>query len=207
MQATYLQPLKRVPASRKDAIPTCDLQLRSYSVRNLEVFTDFALRAAYYLQLCASGPVPLPKLVERWTVPRSTFIFKKSMENFERKTLRRLIQIKDGNPETVAIWLAFLKKYQYYGVGMKANVYEQTGLGVVKDLDKETERLAEKLGETLELFGGREAVVRDEKEVSRRVHTEPFKGQWGALGSMGGAASVGDASGRIEEVRVDASGR
>lgn len=191
-----MQPLKR-KASRK-AIPTCDLQLRSYSVRNLEVFTDFALRAAYYLNLHAAGPIPLPKLVERWTVPRSVFIFKKSMENFERKTLRRLIQIKDGHPETVAIWLAFLKKYQYYGVGMKANVYEQTGLDAVGDVDKEAERLAEKLGETLELFGGKESVVQDDAEVIKRVHAEPFKGQWGALGPMGAAASVADASARIE---------
>jgi hypothetical protein len=54
---------------------------------------------------------------------------KKSQENFERKTLRRLIQIKDGHPETVELWLAFLKKYAYHGVGMKANVWEYNELG------------------------------------------------------------------------------
>ena len=102
----------------------------------------------------------------------------------------------------MAIWLAFLKKYQYYGVGMKANVYEQTGLNAVEDVDKEAERLAEKLGESLDLFGGRDGVVRHEKEMERRVHVEPFKGQWGAFGPMGGAASVGDASRRIETQTV-----
>lgn len=126
------------------------------------------------------------------------------MENFERKTLRRLIQIKGGHPETVAVWLAFLKKYQYYGVGMKANVYEQTGIDVVEDVDREAERLAEKLGEGLELFGGREDVMADEREIARRVHGEPFKGQWGGLGPMGASASVGDATERIEPVRVEA---
>lgn len=55
---------------------------------------------------------------------------KKSQENFERITLRRLIQIKDGHPEVVEIWLAFLKKHAYYGVGMKANVYEHEKLGL-----------------------------------------------------------------------------
>jgi ribosomal protein S10 len=103
--------------------------MRSYSVRNLEFFTDFALRAAYYLGLPAYGPIPLPRIVERWTVPRANFIFKKSQENFERKTLRRLIQIKDGHPETVQIWLAFLRKHAYYGIGMKANVWEFNKLG------------------------------------------------------------------------------
>ena len=103
----------------------------------LDFFADFALRAAYYLGLPASGPVPLPRLTQRWTVPRDHFIFKKSQENFERITLRRLIQIKDGNPETVELWLAYLRKNQYYGVGMKANMWEFSELGVGKIMERE----------------------------------------------------------------------
>lgn len=124
--AYYLQPLRKVA---EYGVPACDLQLRSYSVRPLESFCDFALRAAYYLGLPAYGPVPLPKIIERWTVPRSSFIFKKSQENFERITRRRLIQIKDANPETVQIWLAFLQKHQQAAVGMKANLWEFSSIG------------------------------------------------------------------------------
>lgn len=126
VQAIYLKPLRR---EAEYGVPSCDLQLRSYSVRNLEFFADFALRAAYYLNLPAFGPVPLPRITERWTVPKSNFIHKKAQENFERITMRRLIQIKDGNPETVELWLAFLKKHAYYGIGMKANVWEYNELG------------------------------------------------------------------------------
>ena len=103
--------------------------MRSFSVRNLDLYVDFALRAAYYLNLPVTGPVPLPKIIERWTVPRSNFVHKKSQENFERITLRRLIQIQDGHPDTVGIWLAFLRKHAYYGIGMKANVWEHQKLG------------------------------------------------------------------------------
>lgn len=120
LQSLYLKPLRRKAAF---GVPSCDLQLRSYSVRNLELFSDFALRAAYYLQIPAFGPVPLPRIVERWTVPRSNFIFKKSQENFERITSRRLIQIQDGHPQVIDTWLAFLRKHQYYGIGIKANVW------------------------------------------------------------------------------------
>ena len=60
---------------------------------------------------------------------RGNFVHKKSQENFERITLRRLIQIKDGHPEVVQTWLAFLKKHAYHGVGMKANVWEHEELG------------------------------------------------------------------------------
>lgn len=74
--------------------------------------------------LPARGPIPLPRITERWTVPRANFIFKKSQENFERITMRRLIQIQDGHPDVVKAWLAFLQKHQYHGVGMKANIWE-----------------------------------------------------------------------------------
>jgi ribosomal protein S10 len=97
----------------------------------VEFFADFAIRAAYYLNLPVSGPVPLPRIVERWTVPRSNFVHKKSQENFERITLRRLIQIKDGNPQSVQAWLAFLRKHAFYGVGMKANIWEHESLGMI----------------------------------------------------------------------------
>ncbi|KAF7545908.1 hypothetical protein G7Z17_g8800 [Cylindrodendrum hubeiense] len=132
IEALHLKPLKR---EAQYGIPSCDLQLRSYSVQPLEFYSDFALRAAYYLGLPAYGPVPLPQITERWTVPKSHFIFKKAQENFERKTLRRLIQIRDGDPETVQLWLSYLRKHQYYGVGMKANVWEFSKLGVGKEMD------------------------------------------------------------------------
>jgi small subunit ribosomal protein S10 len=127
VQAVYLQPLKR---KAQYGLPVCDLQLRSYDTRHVEFFADFALRAAYYLGLPASGPVPLPRITERWTVLKSHFIFKKTQENFERITLRRLIQIRDGHPETVQVWLAFLRKHAFHGVGMKANVWEHAPLGM-----------------------------------------------------------------------------
>ena len=127
VQALYFKPLKR---KAEYGLPACDLQLRSYSIRNLEFFADFCLRAAYYLGLPASGPVPLPRITERWTVIKSPFIFKKVQENFERITLRRLIQIKDGQPEVVQAWLAFIRKHAFHGVGMKANVWEHAPLGM-----------------------------------------------------------------------------
>lgn len=127
VQAVYLKPLKRQP---EFGLPVCNLQLRSYSARHVEFFADFALRAAYYLNLPASGPVPLPRITERWTLLRGPFIHKKRPENFERITMRRLIQIKDGHADSVQAWLAFLRKHAFHGVGMKANVWEHASLGM-----------------------------------------------------------------------------
>ncbi|RYO83069.1 hypothetical protein DL766_004084 [Monosporascus sp. MC13-8B] len=150
VQALYLQPLRR---EAEYGVPSCDLQLRSYSIPNLEFFCDFALRAAYYLDLPAFGPVPLPKITERWTVPRSSFIFKKSQENFERITRRRLIQIRDGHPETVQIWLAYLQKHAYYGIGMKANMWEYGKLDTGKQMDAEMSSMRETIEAKMEHLG------------------------------------------------------
>jgi len=47
------------------------------------------------------GPVPLPRRIERFTVNRSPHIDKKSREQFEIRTHKRLIDIIDPTPQTV----------------------------------------------------------------------------------------------------------
>ncbi|MBA4027670.1 MAG: 30S ribosomal protein S10 [Planctomyces sp.] len=48
-----------------------------------------------------SGPVPLPTRIERYTVLRSPFIDKKSREQFEIRTHKRIIDIIEPNARTV----------------------------------------------------------------------------------------------------------
>lgn len=154
IQAAYFKPLRR---AAKYGLPVCDLQLRSYGVRNLELFADFAMRAAYYLNLPAKGPVPLPRITERFVVPRSNFIHKKSQENFERVTLRRSIEIQDGHPETVQIWLGYLEKRAYHGIGMKANVYEFEDLNVTKRMDETAKKIDKEMEKEWANFGTRKS--------------------------------------------------
>ena len=48
-----------------------------------------------------SGPIPLPTRIERFTVLRSPHIDKKSREQFEMRTHKRVIEIFDANPRTI----------------------------------------------------------------------------------------------------------
>src|ERR1043165_10222551 len=48
-----------------------------------------------------AGPIPLPTRVERYTVLRSPFIDKKSREQFEIRTHKRIIDIMEPNARTV----------------------------------------------------------------------------------------------------------
>ena len=47
------------------------------------------------------GPIPLPTKVEKFTVLRSPHIDKKSREQFETRTHKRLIDIVEPTPQTV----------------------------------------------------------------------------------------------------------
>ena len=47
------------------------------------------------------GPIPLPTRIEKYTVLRSPHIDKKSREQFESRTHKRLIDIIEPTPQTV----------------------------------------------------------------------------------------------------------
>ncbi len=47
------------------------------------------------------GPIPLPTRIERYTVLRSPHIDRKSREQFEIRTHKRLIDILQPNPTTI----------------------------------------------------------------------------------------------------------
>lgn len=128
IMAAYLEPSRR---QATDNVPACQLHLRSYDVPSLTFFSDFAMRAAFHLGMPAKGPVPMPKKTERWTVPRGPFVHKKTQENFERITYKRLISIVDTHPEVVDKWLGYLHANVFPGVGIKAHTYsfEEVGAG------------------------------------------------------------------------------
>ncbi len=47
------------------------------------------------------GPIPMPTVRNRWTVLRSPHVDKKSREQFEIRTHKRIIDIVDPSPTTV----------------------------------------------------------------------------------------------------------
>ena len=48
-----------------------------------------------------AGPIPLPTKIERYTVNRSPFIDKKSREQFEIRTHKRLLDILEPTQQTI----------------------------------------------------------------------------------------------------------
>ncbi|UCF21434.1 MAG: 30S ribosomal protein S10 [Gemmatimonadota bacterium] len=59
------------------------------------------VRTAQKTGATVRGPIPLPTRRQRWTVLRSPHVDKKSREQFELKTHKRVIDILDTRPQTV----------------------------------------------------------------------------------------------------------
>lgn len=48
-----------------------------------------------------SGPIPLPTHIEKFTVLKSTFVNKDARDQYEIRTHKRLIDIREANPQTI----------------------------------------------------------------------------------------------------------
>ncbi|HRK98299.1 MAG TPA: 30S ribosomal protein S10 [Alphaproteobacteria bacterium] len=80
---------------------TIRIRLRAYDHRVLDASTSEIVNTAKRTGAGVRGPVPLPTRTERFTVLRSPHIDKKSMDQFEMRTHKRLIDIIDPTPQTV----------------------------------------------------------------------------------------------------------
>ena len=75
--------------------------LRAYDHRILDYSTTEIVMTAKRTGARVRGPVPLPNRIERFTVLRSPHIDKKSREQFELQTHKRLVDIVDCPPQTI----------------------------------------------------------------------------------------------------------
>lgn len=80
---------------------TIRIRLRAFDHGVLDASTSEIVNTAKRTGARVRGPVPLPTRKERFTVLRSPHIDKGSMEQFEMRTHKRLIDIIDPTPQTV----------------------------------------------------------------------------------------------------------
>jgi len=77
------------------------IRLKAFDHRILDQSTSEILNTAKRTGAQVRGPIPLPTKIEKFTVLRSPHIDKKSREQFEMRTHRRLLDIVDPTPQTV----------------------------------------------------------------------------------------------------------
>jgi small subunit ribosomal protein S10 len=77
------------------------IRLKAFDHRVLDQSTAEIVNTAKRTGARVRGPIPLPTRLERFTVLRSPHIDKKSREQFEIRTHKRLLDIVDPTPQTV----------------------------------------------------------------------------------------------------------
>ena len=77
------------------------IRLKAFEHRVLDQATSEIASTARRTGARVRGPIPLPTRIEKFTVLRSPHIDKKSREQFEIRTHKRLLDIIDPTPQTV----------------------------------------------------------------------------------------------------------
>ena len=77
------------------------IRLKAFDYRVLDTSTKEIVSTAKRTGAQVRGPIPLPNKIEKYTVLRSPHIDKKSREQFEMRTHKRLMDIVDPTPQTV----------------------------------------------------------------------------------------------------------
>ena len=77
------------------------IKLRAYDHSQLDQSAVEIVETAKRTGAKVSGPIPLPTEMNRFTVLRSPHVDKKSREQFEIRTHKRVIDILEPTPQTV----------------------------------------------------------------------------------------------------------
>jgi small subunit ribosomal protein S10 len=77
------------------------IRLKAYDHRLLDQSTKEIVETAKRTGAKVAGPVPLPTAINKYCVLRSPHVDKKSREQFEMRTHKRLLDILDPTQQTI----------------------------------------------------------------------------------------------------------
>ena len=77
------------------------IRLKAFDHAVIDQASADIVRTAEKTGAQVSGPIPLPTKTQRWTVLRSPHVDKKSREQFEVRTYKRMLDIVQPTPQTV----------------------------------------------------------------------------------------------------------
>jgi len=101
MEATKAKTSKATKKSLSETKPSIRIVVRAFDHRIVDEATKTIIDTAERSGAVISGPIPMPTKKEIFTVNRATFKHKTAKEQFEMRTHKRLIDIKESTPNTV----------------------------------------------------------------------------------------------------------
>lgn len=106
MTATKEPKQKREPkapktSKKEEGVGKLRIRVRAYEHKILDASVRQIMDTALRYDAQVVGPVPLPTEIKKYTVNRSTFIFKDAREQFEMRVYKRLIDIVNPNAKVI----------------------------------------------------------------------------------------------------------
>jgi small subunit ribosomal protein S10 len=83
------------------AVQRLRIKVRAYEHKVLDASIKQILDTALRYDAKIAGPIPLPTEIKKYTVNRSTFVYKDAREQFEMRVHKRLIDILDPSPKVI----------------------------------------------------------------------------------------------------------
>ncbi|MBP6218364.1 MAG: 30S ribosomal protein S10 [Oligoflexales bacterium] len=96
------------------------IKLRGYDHRLIDQSTSEIVERAKRTGARIAGPIPLPTEINRYTVLRSPHVDKKSREQFEVRTHKRVLDILEAKQQTID---ALMKLDLASGVDVEIKLY------------------------------------------------------------------------------------
>jgi small subunit ribosomal protein S10 len=97
VRKTAVKVAKSVP--KAEAVSKLRIRVQAYEYKILDLSVKQIIDTALRYDAKVLGPIPLPTMNKKYTVGRSSFIFKNAREQFEMRVHKRLIDILNPNPK------------------------------------------------------------------------------------------------------------
>ena len=88
-------------ATKKEGEVKLRIRVRAYESKILDTSVKQIMDTASKYEAETRGPIPLPTEIKKYTVNRSSFVYKDAREQFEIRVHKRLIDIINPNPKVI----------------------------------------------------------------------------------------------------------
>ncbi len=101
MTATVTKAKKIAKAPKAQDAQKLRIRVRAYESKVLDASVKQIIDTARRFEAIILGPIPLPTEIKRYTVNRSSFIYKDAREQFEMRVHKRLVDIVNPNAKLI----------------------------------------------------------------------------------------------------------
>lgn len=87
--------------SKEEGVVKLRIRIRAYENKILDASVKQIMDTAARYDAVVQGPIPMPTEIKKYTVNRSSFIYKNTREQFEIRIHKRVIDILNPNAKTI----------------------------------------------------------------------------------------------------------